>query len=170
MIENYDCSLVPRPIPSFSMLHAEKQEGLVSEVTWLCVTMTWRPVVKRLLRRANRCRPCAYSTSLFSYSLESKTIVEQSLDSFEDLLQADREQQCPEVCWPFACPHSFHPLTTLHAGKLGHVTSDTRPSRFSVYNIEKLGMGLGTRLLWLYISPWTSMEKDNYLRNLVISG
>ena len=29
-------SLVPRPIPSFSMLHAEKREGLVSEVT--CVT------------------------------------------------------------------------------------------------------------------------------------
>ena len=27
-------SLVPRPIPSFSMLHAEKREGLVSEVTW----------------------------------------------------------------------------------------------------------------------------------------
>ena len=26
-------SLVPRPIPSFSMLHAEKREGLVSEVT-----------------------------------------------------------------------------------------------------------------------------------------
>ena len=26
-------SLVPRPIPSFSMLHAEKWEGLVSEIT-----------------------------------------------------------------------------------------------------------------------------------------
>ena len=26
-------SLVPRPIPSFSMLHAEKREGLVSEIT-----------------------------------------------------------------------------------------------------------------------------------------
>ena len=26
-------SLVPRPIPSFSMLHAEKREGLVREVT-----------------------------------------------------------------------------------------------------------------------------------------
>ena len=29
-------SLVPRPIPSFSMLHAEKREGLVREIT--CVT------------------------------------------------------------------------------------------------------------------------------------
>ena len=27
-------SLVPRPIPSFSMLHAEKREGLVREITW----------------------------------------------------------------------------------------------------------------------------------------
>ena len=27
-----------------------------------------------------------------------------------------------------------------------HVTSDTRSSHFSAYNIEKLGMGLGTRL------------------------
>lgn len=27
-------SLVPRPIPSFSMFHAEKQEGLVLEITW----------------------------------------------------------------------------------------------------------------------------------------
>ena len=25
-------SLVPRPIPSFSMFHAEKQEGLASEI------------------------------------------------------------------------------------------------------------------------------------------
>ena len=27
-------SLVPRPIPSFSMLHVEKREGLVHEITW----------------------------------------------------------------------------------------------------------------------------------------
>ena len=42
----------------------------------------------------------------------------------------------------------FHPSTTLHTDKIGHVTSDTRPSRFSVCNIEKLGMGLGTRLIY----------------------
>ena len=30
------CSLVPRAIPSFSMLHAEKWEGLVRKIT--CVT------------------------------------------------------------------------------------------------------------------------------------
>ena len=40
----------------------------------------------------------------------------------------------------------FHPSTTLHTDKIGHVTSDTRPSRFSACNIEKLGMGLETRL------------------------
>ena len=40
----------------------------------------------------------------------------------------------------------FHPSTTLHMDKIGHVTSDTRSSRFSACNIEKLGMGLGTRL------------------------
>ena len=40
----------------------------------------------------------------------------------------------------------FYPLTTLHKDKIGHVTSDTRPSHFSACNIEMLGMGLGTRL------------------------
>ena len=41
----------------------------------------------------------------------------------------------------------FHPSTTHHTDKIGHVTSDTRPSHFSACNIEKLGMGLGvTRL------------------------
>ena len=33
-------SLVPRPIPRFSMLHAEKQEGLVCKIT--CVTRSQR--------------------------------------------------------------------------------------------------------------------------------
>ena len=28
-----DSSVVPRPIPSFSMLHTEKQEGLICKVT-----------------------------------------------------------------------------------------------------------------------------------------
>ena len=42
----------------------------------------------------------------------------------------------------------FHPLTTLHMDKISHVTSDTRPSRSSACNIEKLGMGLGTRLTY----------------------
>ena len=40
----------------------------------------------------------------------------------------------------------LHPSTTLHTDKIGHVTSDTRLSHFSACNIEKLGMGLGTRL------------------------
>ena len=51
----------------------------------------------------------------------------------------------------FICPH-----TTLHTDKLGQLTSDTRPSRFSACNIEKLGMGLGTRLL----IDWVYVEKD----------
>ena len=34
------CSLVPRPIPNFSMLHAEKQEGLVHEITCAMSQMT----------------------------------------------------------------------------------------------------------------------------------
>ena len=42
--------------------------------------------------------PYAYFTRLFSCSLKSKMIVEQSLDSFESLLQVDREQQRPELC------------------------------------------------------------------------
>ena len=53
----------------------------------------------------------------------------------------------------------IHPSTTLHTDKIGHVTSDTRPSRFSVCNIEKLGMGLGMRLctytVYLYIHVGT---------------
>ena len=36
-----------------------------------------------------------------------------------------------------------------------HVTSRTRPSRFSACNIEKLGMGLGTRLY-----------KNSYMHNV----
>ena len=31
-----ECSLVPRPIPSFSMLHSENWEGLVCDI--MCVT------------------------------------------------------------------------------------------------------------------------------------
>ena len=31
-----------------------------------------------------------------------------------------------------------------------HMTSRTRPSLFSAFNIEKLGMGLGTRLPFSY--------------------
>ena len=41
-------SLIPRPIPSFSMLHAEKREGLVSEITCLCVTLMRRPAVEKV--------------------------------------------------------------------------------------------------------------------------
>ena len=39
----------------------------------------------------------------------------------------------------------FHPSTTLHMDKIGHVTSDTRPSHFSACNIEKLGMHTHTQ-------------------------
>ena len=35
---------------------------------------------------------------------------------------------------------------TLRCDRVTHVISRTRPSRFSACNIEKLGMGLGTRL------------------------
>ena len=34
----------------------------------------------------------------------------------------------------------FHPLSTLHTDKIGHLTSDTRPSGFSMCNIKKLGV------------------------------
>ena len=133
-------SLIPRPIPSVSMLHAEKQEVLVSEVTWLCVMMTQRPAVKRSLRKANSCRPCTYFTSLFSYSLKRsynnrsivylKLIVNSSTLNFADLLLAHVH---------------FHPTTTLHMDKLGHIPSGTRLSHISACNIEKLGMGPGLR-------------------------
>ena len=38
-------------------------------------------------------------------------------------------------------------LPHLPSNKIGHMTSDTRPSCFIAYNIEKLGMGLGDMLL-----------------------
>ena len=41
-------SLIPKPIPSFSMFYAEKHEGLVSEVT--CVTLK---LIKSLVRRCS---------------------------------------------------------------------------------------------------------------------
>ena len=37
----------------------------------------------------------------------------------------------------------FHPSTTLHLCDIYHVPSDTRPSGFSVCNIEKLGVAWG---------------------------
>ena len=50
-----------------------------------------RLAVKWSLWKASLWRPCAYFTSLFSYSLSSKTIVLLSLGSFEALPQADRD-------------------------------------------------------------------------------
>ena len=67
-----------------------------------------------------------------------KLNVNSSALNFADLLLA-------HVC--------FHPSTTLHTDKLGHVTvtSDTGPSSFSACNIEKLGMDLGTRLVQIVV-------------------
>ena len=117
-------SFVPRPIPSFSMLHTEKREGLVSEVQ-----------------------------SYNNHSIVSKPYIKLTVNdnalNFADL-------------W-LAHVH-FHPSTTLYTDKIGHVTSDTRPSHFSACNIEKLGMGLGMRLylcsrihfclMCRYFGPW----------------
>ena len=65
-------SLVTRLIPSISMLHAEKQEGLIPEVTWFYGMMTRRPAVKRLLQKSYCCRLHTYFTCSFYRSLELK--------------------------------------------------------------------------------------------------
>ena len=84
---------------------------------------------------------CSLKRSYYNRSIVSKPYLKQivngSTPNFADL-------------W-LAHVH-FHPSTTLHMDKISHVTSDTRPSRFSVCNIEKLGMSLGTRLLTLTLT------------------
>ena len=55
----------------------------------------------------------------------------------------------------------FHRSTTLRTDKINHVTSDTRPSCFSACNIEKLEMGLRTRLPWTHIEHQRKKEKTS---------
>ena len=107
--------LVPRPIPSFSMVHVKKWEGLASEVAWLDVTMTERLAFKKSLGNASFCRP---HLSYFNRSIVSKPYLRQIVNgnplNFADL-------------W-LAHVH-FHP--SYCTDKIGHVTSDIRPSCFS---------------------------------------
>ena len=99
-----ECSLVPRPIPSFSMFHTEKQEGLVHEVTcsmswWLIVT--WSEKSRSI--EVNKTRPflciCAfYQLTIEGSPFTSMTVISQCLLSF-----ASYSAHKPGVFWPTRC-------------------------------------------------------------------
>ena len=112
-------SLVSRPIPSFSLLYAEKWEGLHGIRSPHTILHPDDAKIKRSLQKVNLCKPHAYFTWLFSYYASKPylklMIVNGSALSFTDLLLIH---------------FHFHPLTTLHMDKISHVTSDTRPSYF----------------------------------------
>ena len=65
--------------------------------------MMRRLVVKKSLKKAkhyiNNIGDVPTLQVYFLYSsLKSKTIVQQTFDSFKALPQADRDQQCPKLC------------------------------------------------------------------------
>ena len=142
-----------RPLPAFQCctLHAEKPEGLVSEVAWH-VMITYRNTFKRLIWKASHFRLHVYYCHLMFTSSNALKPYLSPVVIGSALKSAD--------LWPTTL--NFHPSTTLHMGDIGHATSDTRPSRFLACNIEKLGVVWLARLAELN-SVWGGQQQSNYI-------
>ena len=150
--------LIPFPIPYMFLvynlwLYGEKQEGLVSETKRLCVTMMRRPAVKGHFEKPAFVGHAAtlqvYFLTLYSLKLSCYnhlTVSKAKLKHGSTLNFTD--------LW-LTHVH-FHPSTTLHTDKIGHVASGTRPSCFSRV-ILRSWKGLGPRLALMHMSSCSTL-------------